>query len=234
MVHRFSSQKKRTSGFYQLGLLLISTSNSKGFCAVWQNTPTFTAGTTASSSTIGTVSSFQGLFAGMNLTVSSSIAFAGTVTLGSISASTDTFVTTAVNNTQSGWPQVSIPLTQFIAGSGGGGTGQYIIQLGQQAGTRLTPWYKLLAVQHSFDMSTGSAIGTATQQQLSPAAPSMVLIQNNTRLRTTPPTAATNSTDCSITVQFGSGGTGKNFVPAVPAAGESVRIMMVFGNSSAP
>lgn len=221
------------------GTAALDTNNSKGFCAVWQNTPTFTAGTTASSSTIGSISSFQGLYAGMTLTVASSAAFLTVATIGSISASTDTFVTTAVNNAQSGWPQTSVPSIQFIVGSAGGATGQYILQLGQQAATRLTPWVKLLAVQHSFDMACGSCVGTAAvaqvaQQQLSPVAPSMQLIRNNTSVRTIPATLTSGSSDCSITVQFGSGGTGKNFAPAVPAPGEAVRIFLVFGNSTAP
>ena len=218
------------------GAAALDTLNSKGFCNVWQNTPTFTAGTTNSSSTIGTVSSFAGLFSGMNLTVSSSGTFTSTATIGSITAATDTFNVTAVNAAQNGYPLFQIPSTTFVAGSGGGATGQYILQLGP-ASNRLSTYYKLLAVQHSFDMACGSCIGTSAtaqvaQQQLAPLSPSMVLVQNNTRLKTIPPTQATNSTDASITVQFGNG-TGKNFIAQAPAAGEAVRIFLVFGNSSA-
>ncbi len=214
------------------GAAVLDTTQSKGFCAVWQNTPTFNAGTTQSTSTIGTVSSFKGLFSGMNLTTSSGGAFGVTETLGSISASAGTFnLVTQAGST--GFPNFSIPSVTFVAGSAGGGTGQYILQLGQQAGARLSTYNKLLMLQHSFDETSGSASGSATVQQLAPLAPSMVLIQNNTTLRTVPPTAATNSTDASITVQFGTG-TGKNFVATAPAAGEAVRIVMIMGNSSAP
>lgn len=218
------------------GAATLDTTQSKGFCAVWQNTPTFTAGTTNSSSVIGTVSSFQGLFAGMNVTVASSGAFNSTATIGSITAATaalGTFSVTAVNATQNGFPLFAIPLTTFVAGSAGGGTGQYILQLGQQAGLRLDPYVKLLMVQHSFDETTSSSVGGALQQQLAPQAPSMVLIQNKSNLRTVPPTVATNSTDASITVQFGTG-TGRNFQAGFPAAGEAVRIVMIMGNSTAP
>lgn len=218
------------------GAAVLDTTQSKGFCAVWQNTPTFTAGTTNSSSVIGTVSSFQGLFSGMNLTVSSSAVFVSSATIGSITASlasSGTFNVTAANAGQSGFPVFAIPSTTFVAGSGGGGTGQYILQLGQQAGQRLDPYCKLLMVQHSFDETTGSASGGSLQQQLTPAAPSMVLIQNKSSLRTVPPTLATNSTDASITVQFGTG-TGRNFQAGFPAAGEAVRIVLVLGNSTAP
>ena len=208
------------------GAPTLDTNNSKGFCAVWQNTPVFTAGTTNSTTTVGTVSSFKGLFSGMNLTVSSGGSYNTTTTLGSITASGDTFV---VNNQAI----LGVPSTTFVAGSAGGGTGQYILQLGQQAATRLQPYYKILSLSHSFDTTTGSCVGTATQQQLAPAAPKMVLIADNTKIRTIPATATSGSTDASITIQFGDG-TAKNFSANFPAAGEAVRIVMVMGNSSAP
>lgn len=218
------------------GAAALDTTQSKGFCAVWQNTPTFTAGTSGSTSLLGSVSSFQGLFSGMNLTISSSVGIITSATIGSITAANATlnkFPVTAANNTQSGFPQVDIPSITFVAGSAGGASGQYILQLGQQAATRLQPYVKLLQLQHSFDETTGSAIGGVSQQQLSPNAPQMVLIQDKTKIRTIPATATSGSTDASITVQFGTG-TGRNFIAGVPAPGEAVRIVMVMGNSSAP
>lgn len=218
------------------GAAALDTTQSKGFCAVWQNTPTFTAGTNGSSSLLGSVSSFQGLFSGMNLTIASSLAIITTATVGSITAANallNKFSVTAANNAQSGWPQFDTPSVTFIAGSGGGGTGQYILQLGQQAAQRLQTYNKILMVQHSFDETTGSAIGGVSQQQLAPANPSMVLIGNQTRVRTIPATSTSGSTDASITVQFGQG-TGRNFVAGTPAAGEAVRIVLVMGNSTAP
>lgn len=220
------------------GQPVLDTNNSKGFCAVWQNTPTFTAGTTASSSVIGSVSSFKGLFSGMNLTVSSSAAFIGTATIGSFTAATDTFNVTAVNNAQSGWPQTSVPAISFVAGSAGGGTGQYIIQLGQQAAVRTSTYVKLLEVQHSFDMTTSSAVGTAAvnqvaQAQLVPLAPAMYVIQDNTKVKTIPQVATSGSSDGTIVVQFGSG-VGTAFQAKAPGPGEAIRMVFMFGNCSAP
>lgn len=218
------------------GTAALDTTQSKGFCAVWQNTPTFTAGTNGSSSLIGSVSSFQGLFPGMNLTIGSSLAIITKATVGSISAANATlkqFPVTGVNNAQNGWLQFDVPSVTFVAGSGGGATGQYILQLGAQAATRLDTYNKLLMVQHSFDGTTGSSIGGATQAQQVPLAPSMILVQDKTKVRTVPPTLATNSTDASITVQFGAG-SGAGFVAGVPAPGEAVRIVLVMGNSTAP
>ncbi len=121
----------------------------------------------------------------------------------------------------------------FVAGSAGGATGQYILQLGQQAAQRLDTYVKVLQLQHSFDETTGSATGGVLQKQLAPNAPSMVWIQNNTKTRTIPATATSGSTDASITVQFGNG-SGSNFTAGVPTPGEAVRIVMVMGNSTAP
>lgn len=218
------------------GNAVLDTTSSKGFCAVWQNTPTFTAGTNGSVSLVGSVSSFQGLFPGMNITTGTSGAFIGTATIGSISAANAAlkkFAVTAANNTQSGFPQVDVDSMTFVAGSGGGGTGQYILQLGQQAVNRLDTYNKILMVQHSFDETTGSASGGSLQRQLAPAAPSMVLIQNKVSVKTVPPTLATNSTDATITVQFGTG-VGSGFNAGFPAAGEAVRIVLMLGNSTAP
>lgn len=217
------------------GVPQLDTTQSKGFCAVWQNTPTFTAGASGSTSFVGSVSSFQGLFPGMNLTTASSGAFITTATIGSISAANATlkrFPVTAANNAASGWPQLDVDSMTFVAGSGGGGTGQYILQLGQSAGVRLDTYNKILMVQHSFDGTTSSAIGGVAQRQLAPAAPSMVLIQNKVAVRTVPPTLATNSTDATITVQFGTG-VGSGFTAGFPAAGEAVRIVLALGNSTA-
>ncbi len=94
------------------GAAALDVSQSKGFCAVWQNTPTFTAGTNGSSSLLGSVSSFAGLFPGMNLTIGSSLAIITSATIGSISvanAALGQFPVTAANNAQSGFPQFDTP-----------------------------------------------------------------------------------------------------------------------------
>ncbi len=219
------------------GVPALDTTQSKGFCAVWQNTPTFTAGTTQSSSSIGTVSSFAGLFSGMNITLASSGALIATQTIGSLTAITDS-LTMVAKAGSTGFPVFAIPSATFIAGSGGGATGQYILQLGQQAATRLDAYPKVLMVQHSFDMTVGSMVGTGAtsqvaQSQQAPLAPTMLWIKDNTKVRTVPQTLTSGSSDCSITVQFGTG-TGSNFQAAPPAPGEAVRIVLVMGNSTAP
>jgi hypothetical protein len=222
--------------FDKNGAPALDTTKSKGFCAVWQNTPTFTAGTNGSSSLLGSVSSFQGLFSGMNLTISSSLAIITTATIGSLTAANallNKFPVTGVNNAQSGFPQFDTPSLTFVAGSAGGGTGQYILQLGQQAAQRLDTYVKVLEVKHSFDETTGSASGGVGQIQLAPNAPSMVWIQNKVSTRTIPATATSGSTDASITVQFGTG-SGAGFQAGVPAPGEAVQIVMILGNSTAP
>lgn len=219
--------------FDKNGAPALDTTQSKGFCAVWQNTPTFTAGTNGSSSLLGSVSSFKGLFSGMNLTVSSSVAIITTATIGSFTAANallNKFPVTAANNTQSGFPQMDVDSMTFVAGSAGGGTGQYILQLGQQAAQRLDTYNKILMVQHSFDETTGSATGGVSQIQLVPNAPSMVLCGNQTKVVTIPKTATSGSSDATITVQFGSG-SGASFSAGVPAPGEAVRIVLVMGNS---
>lgn len=221
------------------GQPVLDTNNSKGFCAVWQNTPTFTAGTTASSSVIGTVSSFQGLFSGMTFSVATSSAFIDSAVIGSFTAASDTFRVTAANNAQAGFPQASIPSLQFVVGSAGGGTGQYIIQLGQQAAIRTSTYVKLIGINHSFDMTTASAQGTAVvsqvaQAQLVPVAPAMILIDDNTQQKTIPQTSTSGSSDGVVVVQFGSYGPAGKFFAGVPAPGEAVRVMFMFGNCSAP
>lgn len=200
------------------GAASLDTSNSKGICNFVQNTPTFSGSIGSGSATITSVSSFQGLFTGMVLgggTVN------GSPTIGTISAATGSIVLSAAASVTAG-------SSSFTAAGG-----QYIMQFGTQAALRLDPYFKLLMIKQSFDSSTGSAIGTATQVQTTPVAPTMLIIQNNTRVRTIPATATSGSTDCSLTLQFGNG-TGVGFIAKAPAAGEGLRIETVFGNSSAP
>lgn len=190
--------------------------NSKGHCFFGPYSEAFTGSVASGSSTITSVSSFQGLFTGQTV---SGTGVVGTPTIGTISAATGSIVLSA--------PFGTAGSVSFLASGG-----SYILQYGtNQAQGRLDSYFKLLQLQHSFDMSTGSAIGTATQAQLAPAAPSMILVKNNTKVRTVPATATSASTDCSIIVQFGSGA-GTSFVAATPAAGEGLRIWTAFGNSS--
>lgn len=211
------------------GVPALDTNNSKGFCAVWQNTPTFTGGTSNSLSIIGSISSFQGLFSGMNITIGTASTLLGTTTINSV---TSTLAATQSINV-SKQAVFDVPSLTFVAGSAGGGTGQYILQLGQLAAQRLDTYVKLLTVQHSWDGTTGSSIGGASQIQMTPNAPSMILLQDKTKVRTIPQVTTSGSTDASITVQFGQG-YGSTFSARVPTPGEAVRITLVFGNSTAP
>ena len=104
--------------FDENGAAALDTTQSKGFCAVWQNTPTFTAGTSGSTSALGSVSSFKGLFQGMNLTIGSSLAIITTATIGSITSAAATLKNlqlTAVTNAMSGFPQFDVPSVTFVA-----------------------------------------------------------------------------------------------------------------------
>lgn len=209
------------------GAASLDTSNSKGFCAVWQNTPIFTGGTSNSLSIVGSVSSFQGLFSGMNLTIATAATFLGTTTIASITPSLAS--NASFNVSRQAVFDIPGPLT-FIAGSAGGATGQYILQLGQQAATRLDTYVKILGISYSWDETTGSATGQALQMQLAPNAPNLVLIQDKVKVRTIPATAATGSTDATITFQLGKGW-GQEFTARVPAPGEALRVVLTLGNS---
>lgn len=195
---------------------VLDTNQSKGFCNVGFNTPVFTGTTASGSSSISSVSSFQGLFTGMTLSGSG---VSGTI--GTMTAATSTIVMSA--------PATSAQATTTITATGG----QYIFQLGQQAGTRLDSYAKLLDFNYSFSEDTGSASGSFQQLQLAPAAQNGFLIANNTKVRTIPATLTSNSTDCTIIVQFGNG-SGTGFVAASPANGEVLRINLGMGNSTAP
>lgn len=194
---------------------ILDTNNSKGFCNVGFSTPVFGGTTSSGSSTITSVSSFQGLFTGMTLSGGG-----GAGTIGTMTALTKSIVMTS--------PATS-GTTASITATGG----QYVFQLGTQAGVRLDAYNKLLDFNFSFDESTGSATGSALQVQLAPAALTGFIVQNNTMVRTIPATLTSNSTDCTFTIQFGNG-SGVGFVATAPANGESVRINLGLGNCSAP
>lgn len=196
---------------------LLDTSNSKGFCNVGFNTPVFTGTTASGSSSISSVSSFKGLFTGMTLTGSG---VGGTI--GTMTAATSTIVMSA--------PATSAQATTTITATGG----QYVFQLGTQAGVRLDAYNKLLDFNFTFYEENGSATGAYQQLQLAPNAPLGFVIQNNISTRTIPATLTSNSTDCTIVVQFGSGGAGSSFVAAAPVNGEILRLSLDLGNSSAP
>jgi hypothetical protein len=204
------------------GAVTLNTSNSKGFCAAWNESVAFTGGTTDSSSSLGTVSSFAGVFRGMSLAGAN--IQAGT-TVGSFTAAGGIITLAGPLPTASGTAEGTFQATG----------GRYRLQLGTVAGQNLTPFVKVLGVNVTYDCSTGSSSGAANYMQRAPAAPVVFVVQNKVSIRTVPPTAATNSTDASIAIQFGYGvGPGTGFVAQPPSDGETVRVDFILGNSTGP
>lgn len=189
--------------------------NSKGFCNVTLNTLSFTGTTDGSTAVLTAISSFVGLYVGMtvvgvgipaNSTILSMNAGAGTVTL-------------SANTT-------GAHVAEAMTATGG----QYLVQLGQQAGVRLDTYTHFLGLSHSWDEAgLQGAVSTAAS---SPAAPEMFLTNINTGVRTIPGTAATALTDASFTVQFGRR-ISDVFTAENPANGEIVRLMLKMSRSSA-
>lgn len=205
------------------GAVSLVPNNSKGFCAVNQESVAFTGATLNSSTTFSSVSSYDGIFAGMTIT--------GNVA-GELQAATTVSSFTALSKTITLSKQAIITDT---AGSYQATGGRIRLQLGTQAITQLTPYVKLLGYEVRFDVSTGSAGGNVGVAQGAPAAPNVFLVDNLVSTKTVPPTLATNSTDASIALQFGAGvGPGTGFVAGNPADGEIVRVVLFLGNSSAP
>lgn len=206
---------------------------AKGIANIWQNTPTFNGVTSSGSTTITSVSNFAGIFTGMPI-LNSTIPTGATV--GTISPSTGSIV---ITGTPAG-PTFTGSTGALMTVSGG----QYIIQFGvatTSSGTgtytnRLDTYNRLLDFNVSYDCSTGSSIGTAAQQALSPSTSQYFIVQNNINVKTVPPTQATSSTDASIIVQFGnaSGPIGAGFTPGIPQAGTVMRFDFTFGNTTAP
>ena len=199
------------------GAPILDTANSKGICNVALNAVSFTGATTNSTTVIGTVSSFQGLFSGMTVTTSSSAALQANTVISSASSLALSF------NNQSIFTAAGVPFTAV--------GGQYIFQFGTQAGQRLDGYFKLLDWNYVWDESTGSASGSALQSQLAPAASNGFIIGNKTQIRTIPATGTSGSTDCTLTVQFGTAA-GVQFQAVQPVAGEVLRCSFTFCNSS--
>lgn len=202
---------------------------SKGIVSINPESVAFTASVVNSLSYIGSVSSFAGLFAGMTVTGS-----AGAL-------QTVTEIDNINPNLTMNFTGQSIPTSDLVGMLASGG--RYRIQFGTnqlpQAG--LTPYAKLLYTQVVWDESTSSSIGSAANIALAPAAGQMFIVDDKISRRTVPPTAATNSADCSIAVQFGfttSSGIGaaivNRFTAANPTSGESCKILFVLSNSTAP
>ena len=208
--------------FNPSGVPVLDTNNSKGICAIHPESVTFTGATTNSVTSVGTVSSFAGVYPGMTVTAST----------GSLQA------TTKIANMGA---DLSIILDKQAILTGAANTlvadgGRYRFQFGSQENIRLDAYNKLLYTQVVWDMTTSSAVGSATAVALAPAAPQMFIVDNDVATLTLPRTLATQSTDCSLAVQFGfttASATSNFFRAATPANGESCRVLFVFGNSTA-
>lgn len=204
--------------FNPSGVPVLDTNNSKGFCNVGINAPVFTGSIGSGSATITSVSSFQGLFTGMTIT---GTGVGAGLTIGTMTAATSSIVLSAAASVAAG-------STSFTATGG-----QYIFQLGTQAGVRLDAYNKLLDFNFAFYEDSSSASGSYQQLQLAPAAQNGFIVQNSVSKRTIPATQTSNSTDCTVVVQFGNGA-GAAFVATTPATGEILRVNLGLGNSTAP
>lgn len=196
------------------GAPTLDTNNSKGLCSFLLNTISFTGTTANASPTVSVVSSFAGLYKGMtvqdsgptnvNQAISSFNAGGSTITLGGNATGTNTGLTAT--------------------------GGQYILQLGQQAGVRLDAYNKLLDFSYVWDQTT--AQGSASVLALAPNAPSIFIVGNTTSVRTIPGTATSAATDCTLKLQMGSG-SGTSFAAAVPNNGDVLRFWIALCRSSA-
>lgn len=215
-------QLAATIQFGPSGAVVLNTTASKGICSVANESVAFTGGTTNSTTTLGTISSFNGLFFGMTVTGPAGELQANT-TISSFSAAGKSITLS------------SQAITTDASGSYNATGGRYRFQFGSLAAQRLDPYVKLLGVDVRFDTSTGSASGNASQLQVAPVAHTSFIVDNKISVRTIPQTQATSSTDASVALQFGSGiGPGTGFVARVPADGEIAHIVFTLGNSTAP
>lgn len=188
---------------------------SKGFCNVTRNAIAFTATLDGSTAVLTAVSSFAGLYVGMgvtgtgipaNSTISSMVPASGTVT---ISANT------------------TAAATETVTASGG----QFILQLGTQAGVRLDTYNHLLGLAPHWDEVSNQ--GGASTGALAPAAPSVFLVGNQTSVRTIPSTAASQASDATITIQCGYYNGSGSFIAKDPDSGSILRLAMQLSRSSA-
>ena len=187
---------------------------SKGFCNASLNTITSPSSVTSNSTAV-TGLTLPGVYNGMSVTGTG--IQAGT-TLSAVNPTAGTATLSQVATT-TGTPSLSI----F--------GGQYVLQLGRQAGVYLDTYNQLLALQHNWDEHTPNA-AAAGSSPAAPVAPQMFLVANNTQVRTVPPTLATNPTDATLTIQFGTGA-GSSFVAGVPASGEICRLLLALTRSGA-
>lgn len=203
------------------GAVALDTNNSKGVCSIAPYSVPFSGNTVASSTSISSITSFAQLYNGMTVTGLTSTVGAA-VTISSMTAGTGTLVLSSGTN-------VTTQQANALLAAGG----QYIVQFGTQAATRLDGYNKLLSIGVDWREVTGSASGTSSQLALYPQATDSFVVKNNIQVRTIPATTTSGSTDCSVTLQFGFYGSNNNiFTVATPAPGEVAHMMFVFGNST--
>lgn len=189
---------------------------SKGFCAAALNTITSAASTTSTSTSV-TGLSLAGVYNGMSVTgtgipasttVSAVNPAAGTLTLSNAATATGT------------------PTLSFFGG-------QYVLQLGRQAGVQLDTYNHLLGLSHSWDENTPN-LALAGSSPASPAAPAMFIVRSRVAIRTVPASGNSANTDATITIQFGTfTGAGGTFTATVPATGEVCRLVAALTRSGA-
>jgi hypothetical protein len=202
--------------FGATGVPTLDTTQSKGVCAVTENYVPFTGGVVNSTTIIGTVTSFNRLFTGMTVT---GTGVQTTNLISSMSGAGKTITMTKQN----------ITTGDEVALTANGG--QFTFQFGNKSGVNLDTYNKLLMVDANWDMTSASASGSGTVLQLAPAAPQMFVLGSVAfNQRSIPASSASGSTDATIQVQFGSG-QGTSFSAYKPVAGESVRMLFIFGNS---
>lgn len=202
------------------GQAILDTQNSKGVCAFNQETIAFVGATTNSSTSVGTVSSFAGLFPGMSVVGAAGSLQAGT-TIGSVSGA----LKTVVLSNQAIVTNAANPL--FATG------GRYRVQFGYQAATNLDGYFRVLSVQKTHFEDTASTSGTATTSALALGVSDMMVVNNSIGVRTIPSTATSGSTDCSLAIQLGDG-INSGFIALSPQPGEVMHFTFVLCNSSAP
>lgn len=205
--------------FGATGIPTLNTLASKGICNFAVDALAFNANSVGSSATLSSVTSFSGLYNGMTLSGS-----LGTGTISSITAGSRLITLTSGTG-------ITTTNGALVNATGG----RFRVQFGQQAAKRLDTYNKLMGFQYSWDYSSASTSGGALIQAVAPNAPETFIVQNNTQVRTIPQTLTSGSTDASLVIQTGNylGGAGQNFTAANPVAGSILRLVFVFGNSTA-
>lgn len=188
---------------------------SKGFCSATLNTQVVTATLTNTSTSVSSLSSTFGIFNGMSVT-GTGVPSSATISSVNPSAATATLSSAA---TASG--------TETLTFSGG----QYLLQLGSQAGVRLDTYNHLLGMSYVWDENANNTAASGSSPA-APAAPNCFILTDSVAIRTIPATASSANTDASLLLQFGTGA-GSSFTAVVPDSGSVLRLVLQLGRSSA-